>query len=567
MIDVMDIGCIGSQQLAGDPDPGGGNDPPVVQDIDVTGSLIQGSVLTISALIENTSAYPTGGELKVYSGESASDPSPELIATVTDYTIVAGRVEFEYLIQIEDIGNHFIFGVIPLLIGTLDHNVGDEVQTPYTAQVVPAVSAMDVFTEWRFEFVEGSLINWGVANDAIPGVSIPLWEPDPLRYNFTKASSQSLRLPISAAWNEPTEVWIVFQMKNITGTQVILGMDGADFIQVFGGQWNVSGINLGAADTDLHVLRIVFNGASSKFQLDEGSETTFNSSGDALATTQIRLGASSVDTNFADMYIHKAYARRGSVLSGGQVTAAYDFLDNFLPEPEVPPVPGDMIRSVHIGEAYGGYQFNFIQYLADAPVNVWVNSFHGSGNGGPADGSLITKVEDVLYQKKAKAGDDFPFNILAPQALKTPAMSVPSFTNVVFGSIAYLQSLGATKIFMMGLSQGGLKVLDYLWNDIANDLIVGIAAFAGKKSAGQLYLDAIDVPVYLIHGTADTQIPYNESVKVYNGLTGVVGRVSPTELKTIEGGNHSSSWQAAENYTTNPYGIELYDLVLDKLDL
>lgn len=242
-----------------------------------------------------------------------------------------------------------------------------------------------------------------------------------------------------------------------------------------------------------------------------------------------------------------------------------------LVEQEVIVTPTVTITT-HIGEMPGGYNWNYKKYVVTPVTTNWVVQLHGAGEGGPSDGSKINLVQANGYSARAAAGTIFPFNIIAPQGLKTSGMAVPSFSEVKQGILTLLNSLGATKVLFTGYSQGGQQSLDFLWETQPGgqniwhgyeDLIVGLLIMCGNKSGGQSYNDALDRKILCVHGTADGSINYFQGLAIVNGYNSATPSHPDTAvMETITGGSHSDAWVQGYN-PSNSHGAIAYAHVLN----
>lgn len=232
-----------------------------------------------------------------------------------------------------------------------------------------------------------------------------------------------------------------------------------------------------------------------------------------------------------------------------------------------------MIKSVHIGEFPNGFNFNYIKFLANTPTNNWLVFYHGSGEGGPNDGSLLNDVLLNGYPRYANTGFEFPFNLWVPQGRQNPGQATPNFGDVCQSTIPVLQGFGAEKIVFAGLSQGCTKALDFLWqtssdnrtlwNDGNKHLVCGVLALCGSKPGNQTYFNAaLDKPVHAICGDADPG--YAESNSTINKLkyAMTIGmRTAYTAIAVIPGGNHAAGWLQGGNPSNVAYGKPGYDFV------
>lgn len=217
--------------------------------------------------------------------------------------------------------------------------------------------------------------------------------------------------------------------------------------------------------------------------------------------------------------------------------------------------------------------FNYIAYVTENTVSngVFVVSLHGTGEGGPIDGSLITKVETYGYAKRWNNGERFPFTLIVPQGIKNPGDDVSSYKNVMNNIEAELLRLGAKKIIYMGWSHGAMQAIATLGMIEVNNMFTqskitqvdAVISFAGKGSGNTIYANCKDVPFILVHGDNDTSLnKVQGSISFYNGIKAACpNRKSLLELHVIPGGSHSDAMNRGYN-PTDPIGKKVYELIL-----
>lgn len=170
-----------------------------------------------------------------------------------------------------------------------------------------------------------------------------------------------------------------------------------------------------------------------------------------------------------------------------------------------------MTITSHIQEIAFGYTVNYKLYSPVIPSNNYLLCFHGVGETGPIDGSLLNDVEVHGYPKHAKAGFEFPFNIVAVQAQS-------SYSSIRKFLPAYIKlKYGAEVIIATGLSMGGFCTFDIPLYDHLN-LIYAIAPVCGGIAASKA-LTYPDLPGWAFHGDQDEKVKYYQSknfVDAYN---------------------------------------------------
>lgn len=158
-----------------------------------------------------------------------------------------------------------------------------------------------------------------------------------------------------------------------------------------------------------------------------------------------------------------------------------------------------------------GHLVNFKLYEPGTPSKNYLIFLHGIGECGPTDGSQLGLVERHGYPKHAKAGFEFPFNIVAPQVAS-------SYSSLRKFMPAYVKlRFNAEVIIVTGLSMGGFGTFDMRYFDELN-LIHAIAPVCGGANA-VWGADYPETPGWVFHGDADTTVRYQRSlgfVNVYN---------------------------------------------------
>lgn len=233
-----------------------------------------------------------------------------------------------------------------------------------------------------------------------------------------------------------------------------------------------------------------------------------------------------------------------------------------------------MTRST--GQWTGTVGGNFWYYLYEPIVstNNLLIHFHGSGEGGLADGSQLSKVETNGYPSKVKTqfnlnGFELPFNIIAPQAIKNPGDPISGFTNIRKGLNGYLAASPYLKKVLTGLSQGGQEVAIWCFKGLAsipfdNSVIDGYIPVAGQP-VNPDYPNSPDKPFYAIGGELDTAVDPIYTVQMVDGFNSVPNKINTATYDIIPGANHGTTYGRA--YTiTDQYGAILYNNLLEMFD-
>lgn len=206
-------------------------------------------------------------------------------------------------------------------------------------------------------------------------------------------------------------------------------------------------------------------------------------------------------------------------------------------------------------------EVNFKKYISKIDTDNWVLHFSGWGEAFMNDANL-DEIERHGWPKHARAGFEFPFNIIAPQSIR-------GYAEMQDVLLPYLvNELGAKKIIITGFSFGAQETIQYLMNYDRRRCpieVMGFIPVAGKASNygtidwRTFACKSHDAPAFLVHGRNDTAIGYGASVKIYEELQKCTDRESKPldRLKILDGVGHDATWA----YTPNN---EVYNWALDR---
>jgi predicted peptidase len=212
-----------------------------------------------------------------------------------------------------------------------------------------------------------------------------------------------------------------------------------------------------------------------------------------------------------------------------------------------------MIITDHIQENAFGYKINYKLYTPVGGSNNVLLFLPGSGELGPADGSLLYLVEKHGFPKHAKNGFDFPFIIVVPQV----ATSYSTMKKFILPWIKV--KFNAAKIIGTGLSLGAMALYELMLMDEYKHLDA-IAPVCGKMAAS-LAPGCVDVPGWAFHGDRDTRVPYENDrafIEAYN-----TSHVNKIMLRTYEGAGHDI-WDFAYSITNVYDNPNLYQWILER---
>lgn len=156
---------------------------------------------------------------------------------------------------------------------------------------------------------------------------------------------------------------------------------------------------------------------------------------------------------------------------------------------------------------------------------IWVCGARG-GFGGPGKG-VYTRLAAGLCRERITS---LRLNYRHPNALPECALDILAGT-------AYLQQSGSQPVILVGHSFGGAVVIAA---GAVTKQVAGVVALApqtyGARLAGQL----APRPLLVVHGKADTRLPYTCGVQIYDWAQ------EPKQLVLYEGAEHRLDECAAE---------------------
>lgn len=213
-----------------------------------------------------------------------------------------------------------------------------------------------------------------------------------------------------------------------------------------------------------------------------------------------------------------------------------------------------MEESVHINEQAFGQPVTYKLYKASVPSNYYLIFLHGTGEKGPLDGSLIDLVDKLGYPKYAKAGFEFPFNLVVPQ-------SAGEHRNLMKFFPAYIKlKYNAQAIAVTGLSMGGYNTYDAKLYDNM-DIICAIAPVCG---AGRLTEVAKypNINAWHFHGDKDPTVSYKTAKAFIDAFN--TANDGPDIRFTLYPGVAHNAWDKA--YSVTPGQDELLQWIIKQFD-
>jgi len=192
------------------------------------------------------------------------------------------------------------------------------------------------------------------------------------------------------------------------------------------------------------------------------------------------------------------------------------------------------------GDFFGGH----LDYITFTPKvkSSKVLVFHpGTQEMGVGDGSQLYELYKYGYPKLAKAGYEFPFNIVAIQ----PNTSYSSVSKCLLPWIQ--MEFKPSAIIPIGISLGAISCCDLLAKD-RYGLITGVVSLSGKGNPLSVP-NMRAVPGYAYHGDQDTTVSYSEALKFYNTYNSYFSGKGGFKLNIAAGVGHSG-WDNVMSVTS-----------------
>lgn len=213
------------------------------------------------------------------------------------------------------------------------------------SQATTAAPAFNPFTDitWDTELdastaeadlAGGIWTNPGADGDATVALSSPTWDADKQAVNFVKASNQRFTIQAAGSYVAPTEVWVTFHTPTswAGSAHTLTGFSNTHRIALStSGLLVISGVSTAATlslDTD-YTIRVVFNGASSTYEINNGTETAVSLSTNSIGTPNWRLGSNFTNTEHWSGWIKYVFVSDAG-LSAGEVTNMWTWSGNFV---------------------------------------------------------------------------------------------------------------------------------------------------------------------------------------------------------------------------------------------
>lgn len=163
------------------------------------------------------------------------------------------------------------------------------------------------------------------------------------------------------------------------------------------------------------------------------------------------------------------------------------------------------------------------------PLVVFLHGQSLSGN----NLNKVLRYGTLAAQKKGLKLEGY---VVAPQS-GYGAWSPKKVIDVVDWVIAHENNIDTTRIYVIGMSKGGYGAMDVA--AVYPDRIAAAAAFCGGATVKQPGEALSQVPLWIVHGTADRAVPVKESDRVVSEIKEADADAPRLIYNRIPGMNHS----------------------------
>lgn len=184
----------------------------------------------------------------------------------------------------------------------------------------------------------------------------------------------------------------------------------------------------------------------------------------------------------------------------------------------------------HVGEIAGGYNFWLVTPEDTVEAKPLIIFLHGAS----LKGNDLNKVKRYGTLDAVLKGREIDAYVVAPQV---PSGSwEPAKIKQVLDYVVENNNVDENRIYVTGMSLGGYGTLDFA--AAYPDVVAAAAAFCGGATRKDLS-GLNEVPLWIVHGTADTAVPIDRSDKVAGAIKEVDKKAPRLSYDRVPGMNHS----------------------------
>lgn len=187
--------------------------------------------------------------------------------------------------------------------------------------------------------------------------------------------------------------------------------------------------------------------------------------------------------------------------------------------------------TAHRGDVKDGYNYWFAEPENPTELKPLVIFLHGQS----LCGNDLNKVKRYGTLDALEKGRDIDAFVLAPQN-PGGSWNPEKIMNIVDYLVDHNDKIDQNRIYVLGMSLGGYGTLDFAAT-YADEIAAAIAMCGGatQKNVGTLN----EMPLWIIHGTADNAVSISQSDKVVNEMRAANSRTPRLSYDRVPGMNHS----------------------------
>lgn len=185
----------------------------------------------------------------------------------------------------------------------------------------------------------------------------------------------------------------------------------------------------------------------------------------------------------------------------------------------------------HIGDVPGAYNFWLVEPLDTTAAKPVVIFLHGSS----LRGSDLDRVRRYGTVDAVMRGRNLDAYVIAPQISGSGGWQ-PSKVKQILDYVIKHHKVDEDRIYVTGMSLGGYGTIDFAAT--YPDVVAAAAAFCGGGSVKNLSR-LNEVPLWIVHGTADRAVTVEQSDKVVAAIKEVDKKAPRLYYDRVPGMNHS----------------------------
>ena len=182
------------------------------------------------------------------------------------------------------------------------------------------------------------------------------------------------------------------------------------------------------------------------------------------------------------------------------------------------------------GKVENGYNFWLYRPADTTTVKPVVIFLHGAS----LCGNNLNSVRRYGTIDAIEKGREIDAYVLAPQ--NPGGAWKPEKINNVLDWVTANNNVDTTRIYVLGMSLGGYGTIDFA-TTYPNKVAAAMAICGGGTQSD--YTPLTEVPLWIIHGTADNRVSVRESDRIVNAMRNSEGGAPRLHYDRISGMNHS----------------------------